>query len=593
MNEDQGTTQPLVGAGHAHPGMPCWAAVAMLAVAAWFVVTHLVHVFTEAVNWDEFALLARADRTARFGEVVGGGRPGLVSVLLIPFVLDCVDSVRSVVNARVLWQFITLAYLAGVYALVRRWFARCNRPTDGRVQGLLAVALLAFLPAFVTWSVQVRTDQVALATATWGGVALLSAGLPSAALAGLLFCVAMLATQKALYVIALCVLLFAAAGVARGFAAPDALRAELRAGLLRVAVVACVAAAAAAIYLYFVPQAARLASGAGVGSGLEVMDWVRKRQGYRSYTVHADRLVVHWVLFAILVAWTVRTALRRDRAEWLVVATGWLVLALGLMVVRFHGSSFPYFLMTAGLFPALGLSLAAGGPLRLAGRLEWPVVVSLVALAAAQSAWEALEMTVDSQSTQRETMRLIRDSGLRERRGYSVEGAAFCARDPDPMPTMFSQGIWQKFRDNPPAVAAFIQEFRDRPIAYIVESYRMNQFPSEIRTFFGEHYVWHEQGLLVAGVDIRGPGDIEADIIVDGEYRWVPGPQDPNAWLQVDSVSVRPLATVQLPVGRHEIVAGEGSAGGKLILADLPPPRHDAYQAFYNSRQIIQLGGRR
>lgn len=593
MSTAQGAAQVPAGTGPDRTAVPRWAAFALLAVAAWFVVPHLVHVFTEAINWDEFALLARADRSARFGEVVGGGRPGLVSVLLIPFVLDCVDSVRSVVNARVLWQFITLAYLAGVYCLVRRWFARVDRPADGRVQGLLAVALLAFLPAFVTWSVQVRTDQVALAAATWGGVALLSAGLPSAAVAGLLFAIALLATQKAVYVIALCALIYATATTARYLGLQGGWRAALRGDLLRLAAIVVAAVLVVTLYLQFVPQAARLVGGAGVGSGLEVMDWVRKRQGYRSYTVHADRLVVHWALFAMLMAWTLRTALRRDRFEMLVVATSWLVLALGLAVVRFHGSSFPYFLMTAGLFPAVGLALAAGGPLRLAGRLEWPVVVALVALAGAQSAREALEMTADSQATQRETMRLIRESGLRERRGYNVEGALFCARDPDPMPTLFSQGIWQKFRNNPPAAAAFIQEFRDRPIAYIVESYRMNQFPAEIRTFFGEHYVWHEQGLLVAGVDVRGPGDIEADIIVDGEYRWVPGPQDPDAWLQVDSRSLRPFETVRLHVGPHEIVAGEGTAGGRLILADLPPPRHDAYQAFYNSRQIVQLGGRR
>jgi hypothetical protein len=323
------------------------------------------------------------------------------------------------------------------------------------------------------------------------------------------------------------------------------------------------------------------------------MDWVRKRQGYRSYTVHAGRLAVHWVMFTMLLAWTLRAALRRDRFEGLVVATSWLALVLGLAVARFHGSSFPYFLMTAGLFPAVGLALAAAPTLRMAGRLEWPVVVALVTLAGAQSVPEALEMTADSQSTQRETMRLIRESGLRHRRGYNVEGALFCARDPDPIPALFSQGIWQKFSNNPEAVAEFVQEFRDRPIAYIVESYRMNQFPAEIRTFFDEHYVWHEQGLLVAGVGVRGPMDVEADIIVSGEYQWIPGPKDPDARLHVVSRDLGPYETAYLQVGRHRISAGPGTERGLLILADLPPPRRDAQEAFYSSRQGMQLGGRR
>lgn len=577
--------------GHA---MPTWALALLVALAAWFAVTHLVHVFTEAVNWDEFALMARADRMARFGEVVGGGRPGLVSILLSPFALNCIDSVRTVVEARLLWQLVTLAYLAGVYFLVRHWFAYCGRGDDGRVQGLLAVALLAFLPAFVTWSVQVRTDQLALAASVWGGAALLAPGLPTALIAGVLFGVALLATQKALYAIALCGLLFATASASRCLAGRSLDRGDMRNSLLRVAVAVAAALLVAGLYLYFVPQAARLATGAGVGSSLEVMDWVRKRQGFRSYTVHADRLVVHWVMLAVLVAWTLRSAVRRDRSEWVVLATSWLVLSLGLLVVRFHGSSFPYFLMTAGLFPAVGLSLATGRPLELAGRLKWPVLVSLVALTASQSARETLEMLDDSQAPQRDTMRLVLESGLRDRRGYSVEGALFCASDPDPMPVLFSQGIWQKFKDKPQAASEFIGEFRSRPIAYIVESYRMNQFPAEVRTFFAEHYVWHEKALLVVGVDVLpARGAIDADIIVAGSYRWVPGPESPEASIQVDSQTLRPLEARHLDVGTHSIRPGEGTTGGRLILADLPPPRSDAYEAFYSNRQIVQLGGRR
>ena len=91
-----------------------WAMATLLAIGTWVVVTRFFHVFTEAINWDEFALLARAEATLRFGEVEGGGRPGLVSIALIPFVADCVDSVRAVVWARAAWQVLTLAYLAGV-----------------------------------------------------------------------------------------------------------------------------------------------------------------------------------------------------------------------------------------------------------------------------------------------------------------------------------------------------------------------------------------------------------------------------------------------------------------------------------------------
>ena len=152
--------------------MPRWAIAVVMMVGAWFLATHLLHAFTEAINWDEFALLERADRKLRLGDFAGGGRPGLVTTALMPFVSDCIDSVRSVVHARLLWQLMTLAYLVGVYFLVRRWFVHAGRTHEGQMQGLLAVALLAFLPAFVTWSVQVRTDQPA-GSPRRSGVALL------------------------------------------------------------------------------------------------------------------------------------------------------------------------------------------------------------------------------------------------------------------------------------------------------------------------------------------------------------------------------------------------------------------------------------
>ena len=87
----------------------------------------------------------------------------------------------------------------GVYFLVRNWFRFSGRPERGTLEGAAAVALLAFLPAFVTWSVQVRSDQPALAAAVWGGVFLLSIGLQRAAIGGLLFALALLCSQKSIY----------------------------------------------------------------------------------------------------------------------------------------------------------------------------------------------------------------------------------------------------------------------------------------------------------------------------------------------------------------------------------------------------------
>ena len=574
--------------------MPRWFIATLIAVGTWFIGTHLVHAFTESVNWDEFALLARADRTLHMGMVAGGGRPGLVSVLLTIFVKDCVDSVRAVVHARLLWQVITLLYLGGVYCLVRRWFVHAGRPDDGRVQGLMAVALLAFLPAFVTWSVQVRTDQVALAASVWGGALLLSTSRRQAALAGLLFGVALLSTQKGLYTIGLSGLLYATASVPRLWPKSPSTNPEFRAIVGRLALVVVTLVAVLAIYLLLVPTAGRLASGAGVASTIATMDWYRDSQGYRIYTVHASRLVVHWVLFAALLFWTLRTAIRRTQGEYLPIFTSWLVLLLGIVVAVIHGSRFPYFVMTAGLFPAIGLALAVGGPSALAGRMRWPVTAALLVLCALQSSQESIEMLGDTQHEQRDTMRLIRESGLRNRRGYNVEGALFCAGDPDPMPSMFSQQIWRRFKDSPQEEDKFIEEFRSRPIAYFVESYRMNQFPPAIREFIDEHYVWYQHGLFVAGFPV-GParGRFDADVIVAGNYRWVPSrPQDVGA-IKVGLTEVAPFESIYLDIGGYPVESLTQASIGSLMLADLPAPSRGTFEGFYLNRQIFQLGGRR
>jgi len=573
--------------------MPVWAAAAIIAVAAWFLTTHYLHVFSEVINWDEFALLERADRSVRFGTIVGAGRPGLVTIVLMPFVKGCIDATRSVVEARLLWQVITLVYLAGVYFLVRRWFIHAGRPDEGRVQGLLAVALLAFLPAFVVWSVQVRTDQAALAAAVWGGFFLLSTGYWQAALAGALFGISLLCTQKGIYPIVLFGAMLATASVARAWSGPAEPRSELVLAAKRLAIAGLGAFALIGTYLLLVPEATKVASQATLMSALDTMRFTRAGQGYRIYTVHAPRLVVHWVLFAALVLWSARIVRNREKPEIVLLATSWLALLLGLATIAFHGSSFPYFIMTAGLFPALALAMAAGRPIAMAGRWSWFLVVLTIALAALQSGRESVQMLYDTQREQRDTLRLVYDSPLRDRRGYQVEGALLCMRDPEPLPVLFSAMIWNRFHDSPQAAentANFIKEFRSRPIAYIVDSYRLRQFPAEVRSFWSEHYLWYAHSLYVAGYNVKEPRDI--DIVVPGRYRWDADAKSPAARLTIGSQTLRPGDSIDLAVGVQRVEIVGAGAIGQLILADLPKPQRDGYPFFYHHRQILQLDGR-
>jgi hypothetical protein len=100
-----------------------------------------------------------------------GARPGLAVALLLPLVRACEDEIRVIREARVLWLGITALALAGLGA----WLAQLEPdPARRRRTALLGVALLALVPAFLETSLQVRTDQLALAGGAWGGACLLA-----------------------------------------------------------------------------------------------------------------------------------------------------------------------------------------------------------------------------------------------------------------------------------------------------------------------------------------------------------------------------------------------------------------------------------
>lgn len=574
--------------------MPRWTLVALSLAALWFSVTHCLQLFTEAINWDEFALLARADRMHRLGEFVTGGRPGLVVLALIPFVKDCTDSVIAVVNARIAWLLPTFGYLAGVGLLIRRWYSLLGRPEEGTVQGIVTVALLAFLPAFVSWSVQVRTDQVAIAAAVWGGVLLQSRGRLQAAGAGILFGIGLLCSQKAAYVILLSGLMYFSASMwsLAGAAASTADR--IKSASIGLVIAAVAATAVVAVYLTAVPSATGVVTGRGLSAAIDTMNWVRATQGYRAYLVHLPRLVVHWMLLAVLIVWLANALVRRDRVQLPIVGTAVAILALGALVARFHGSTFPYFIMTLGLFPCVALGMAAGWAFSIGGRLRWIALSAFVWLAALQSSRESLEMLQDTQETQRATMRIANALVDRGFRGYSVEGALFCARDPDPIPTMFSQDIWRRFKDSPKAATDFVSDLRARPLAFFIESYRLNQFPSSVRQFFRDHYVWYGSSVFVAGFEL--PPHMESrtiDVLVDGSYQWVAQSGFAESTVTIDGIAVTPGQSISLTRGTHELKAMQSPAAGALILGEVQPDIRIEYPAFYSLRQILQLGGNR
>jgi hypothetical protein len=272
---------------------------------------------------------------------------------------------------------------------------------------------------------------------------------------------------------------------------------------------------------------------------------------------------------------------------------------LGWLVIRFHGSSLPYFIMTAGLFPAVALGISSGDALRLLP-VKRPLIVAILLVALfASSAFQALELLQGSQRNQRATTNWIRNSELAKLRGFQLEGGLFCANDPDPFRPMFSPQIYSTYRFSPAASEDLIAEFRSRPIAYMVESYRLREFPDSVKLFWDTHYVRSFGSVILAGFHLRGGTEpLRIDVIVPGRYRWVPFPEGATAigprapTLYIDDVPVAGGDTVALQTGAYSAKLGEGVSRGRLELA-VQGPHPDFLAPFFDPRQVLQIVAKR
>jgi hypothetical protein len=544
-----------------------------LAVAA-FAALRIAAVYNAAGNWDEFGLFENTSITHETGVLHGGGRPGLAQLVVLPLVAGCDDEIEVLQQARLLWVFITLAFLIGVGVLA----GLLQPDRDRRVaDGLLAVALLALVPAFLEWSIQVRTDQIALAGGVWGGAALLaSRRRPALALAaGALLGIGFLSSQKLLYVAAL-VGLLALAQVA--FGRQMRLRREaLRAGLCALGFAACLLA----LYLTtsreiaIAPDHATL-SASVVRNGLSSFDLYRKTIGWSQYRAMLPTLVPHFVLLGALAAATL-AAWRRRGTSRPALTLAWLILILGVAVGSFHAAAFFYFWMTLGLFPALAFAVARQpicGLLPDAGRIRHLAIAGFWLALAGPGILEMAVMLDDTQKVQRDSFDFINSNFQVSDAGFHPESALFCRGDGQPLQHYFSADIYLRFGtpNSEPNRARLIQQFRDEPIVFIVESFRLNQFPVEIRRFWADNYQPYRASVFVAGRRLAGRGGSSSafELVAPGEYRWLPntGPQP----ITLDGQSLDAGEVMYLASGEHVADFPEDVPGGILVLALEEPP---------------------
>jgi hypothetical protein len=543
-------------------------------------------VSAHGVSWDEFALLDLADGTAVTGVLHSGARPGLAVALLLPLVRACEDEIRVVREARVLWLGITALALAGLGA----WLARIE-PDPARRLGtaLLGVALLALVPAFLETSLQVRTDQLALAGGAWGGAFLLaSRRRPALALAaGAAFGAGFLGSQKLVYLLALACLL--AAGqlrLARELAPRrEALRALLAAAGFGAVLIGFRVAIDAVAQVPEGHAATRGLSGEYVESGLSLFEFYRRTLGWREYREMLPSLAPHLAALAALAAAT-PAALRAGGRRADLALLAWAVALLGLAVGLFHAAAFRYFWMTLGVFPAFAIALGRDAIRErlapLAGR-TWPAVAAGFAAALALPAGlESARLLRDTQSVQRESLAFVHRSFAPTDAGFQPESALFCQAGRQTIRTHFSQKIHARFAgpQREQNTARMLRTFRETPIKFVVESFRLNQFPVELRRFWAENYQPYRASVFVAGRRLSGARgeQRELEIVVPGRYRWIPR-GGPHA-LGLAGRTLRAGEVVELAAGPQPVRFVEDVADGLLVLA-LDEPPAEAPLPFY------------
>jgi hypothetical protein len=428
----------------------------------------------------------------------------------------------------------------------------------------------------------VRTDQLALAGGVWGGWVLLASQrrAPLALASGVLFGVGYLASQKLLYVAALAGLLAGGRGLLARDLRPgrDALRATLCLAGFGLVFAAFRAALGAAFDVPENHPSQKLVTPYHVGRALDVFDFYRRSLGFSQYRAMLPTLGPHAALLAASL-WALALAWRRRLAGLRTLALVFAVLAAGAGVALFHAGAFFYFWMTLGLFPAAAFALALG-PLRetllpaAAGRARAVATALLWGALAVPAVAKAAELLVDTQAVQRESLAFVRRNFAPSDAGFHPERALYCELAAAPLPLYFSQTIFRDFV-GPQAEgnrARMEERFRSEPVKFLVQSFRLNQFPVELRRFWAENYQPYRASVFVAGRRLEGGrGEARAfELIVPGRYRWLP--REAPRRVRIDEQWVGAGEVVALGPGPHTAGFVEDATGGLLVLALEEPP---------------------
>jgi hypothetical protein len=316
-----------------------------------------------------------------------------------------------------------------------------------------------------------------------------------------------------------------------------------------------------------------------VEKGLSLFEYYRKTIGFSQYRELLPSLAPHFLLLAGLALASLRW-LRWRGAEWDRLALAWAVLLLGVAIGLFHAAAFRYFWMTLGLFPAIAFAIARE-PILARAQAATPrtrrlAVVGFCLLLAVPGVMAMGFLLSDAQAVQRDSLGFVHRNFRPEDAGFHPESGLFCQAGQQPIPPHFSQHIYKSFAgaSRERNIEQMKRTFRETPIRFIVQSFRLNQFPLELRRFWAANYQPYRASVFVAGRHLEGQQGAEAsfELIVPGRYRWIPfeGPQP----VAIDGRLVAPGDVVTLDRGEYAARFVESVPGGMLVLAvDEPPGR--------------------
>ncbi len=263
----------------------------------------------------------------------------------------------------------------------------------------------------------------------------------------------------------------------------------------------------------------------------------------------------------------------------------------------FHGSRFPYFWMTMALFPACAFGLTLEPMLESLSRpARGAVLIAVFAMLVAKAVPAGYEVTRDTQQPQREALAFIERNFPRDARGFHPESGLFCRADPAPFPTYFFQGIRHRFFDQqgPLETDWMLDQFRGRPVGFILESYRLREFPRPVQEFWWDAFVFYRHGVAVPGRHLTGEaGDVRRfEVLETGEFRVHLTQANEGARLRVAGRTLGDGESIRLEKGEYTIEFVDGIERGMIALALNDPPGQ-RWESFYDRNAALETVGHR